>query len=113
MPFSPPGPMELVIVLAIVVVIFGAGKLADVGGALGKGIRDFKTATRDDAPAEEAAATETTVAPAAAGAVPTAGAAGVAEFKCTSCGTANPGHQVFCGQCGASRASTPQPANVA
>jgi len=41
------GPMELVIILAIVLVIFGAGKLPQVGGALGKGIKEFKAATKE------------------------------------------------------------------
>lgn len=36
------GPMELIIILVIVLIIFGVGRLADVGGALGKGIRAFR-----------------------------------------------------------------------
>ncbi len=39
------GPMELVIILVIVLLIFGAGKLANVGGAIGKGIREFRKAS--------------------------------------------------------------------
>ena len=42
------GPLELVIVLVIVIVIFGVGKLPDVGGALGKGIREFRTSVREE-----------------------------------------------------------------
>ena len=43
------GPMELIIILVIVMLIFGVGKLADIGGALGKGIREFrKSSTIDD-----------------------------------------------------------------
>ncbi len=38
-----PGPAELAIILVIVVIIFGVGKLPEIGGALGKGIREFKT----------------------------------------------------------------------
>jgi sec-independent protein translocase protein TatA len=45
------GAPELLIVLVIVLVLFGAGKLADVGGALGKGIREFRQGM--DAPSEE------------------------------------------------------------
>jgi len=40
------GPMELIIILVIVLLIFGAGRLATVGGALGKAVRDFKEAVR-------------------------------------------------------------------
>ncbi|MDO8461853.1 MAG: twin-arginine translocase TatA/TatE family subunit [Deltaproteobacteria bacterium] len=36
------GPMELVIVLVIVLVVFGAGKLPSVGGALGQALKNFK-----------------------------------------------------------------------
>lgn len=42
------GPTELIIILVIVLLIFGAGRLAEVGGALGKGIREFRKATTDD-----------------------------------------------------------------
>ncbi len=41
------GPTELIIVLVIVVIIFGAGKIGDIGGALGRGIREFKENTND------------------------------------------------------------------
>ena len=44
------GPMELIIILVIVMIIFGVGKLADIGGALGKGIREFRKASSDDSP---------------------------------------------------------------
>jgi sec-independent protein translocase protein TatA len=36
------GTSELVIILLLVLVVFGAGKLSSIGGALGKGIRNFK-----------------------------------------------------------------------
>ena len=41
------GPTELIIILFIILVIFGAGKLPEIGGALGKGIKNFKKATRE------------------------------------------------------------------
>lgn len=41
------GPTELIIILVIVVVIFGAGKIGDIGGALGRGIREFKENTNE------------------------------------------------------------------
>ena len=40
---GPIGPFELVVILVIVVLIFGVGKLPEVGGALGKGIREFRS----------------------------------------------------------------------
>jgi len=41
-----PGIWELVIILVIVIIIFGVGKLPELGGALGKGIREFRQATK-------------------------------------------------------------------
>jgi sec-independent protein translocase protein TatA len=41
------GPTELIIILFIVLILFGAGKLPEIGGALGKGLRNFKKATRE------------------------------------------------------------------
>jgi len=46
MPFKI-GPLELVIILLIVIAIFGAGKLASVGGSVGKAVKDFRTAVKD------------------------------------------------------------------
>ncbi len=42
------GWQELVLILLIVVIIFGAGKLPEIGGAVGRGIKEFRTATTDD-----------------------------------------------------------------
>ena len=47
------GAPELLILLVIVVVIFGTGKLTGVGGALGKSIRDFRKAMTEDDPEEK------------------------------------------------------------
>lgn len=52
------GAPELLIILAIVVLIFGVGKLPQIGGAVGKGIREFKDnvtdrSSKSDAPSGE------------------------------------------------------------
>jgi sec-independent protein translocase protein TatA len=44
------GPTELIIILFIVLIIFGVGRLTDIGGALGKSIREFRKATVEDEP---------------------------------------------------------------
>ena len=49
------GPTELLIILILALVLFGAGKLADVGGALGRSIREFRRATSDDDPPKKPA----------------------------------------------------------
>ena len=46
------GPLELTIILAIVVLLFGASRLGGIGGAVGQSIREFRKASRD--PDEEA-----------------------------------------------------------
>jgi sec-independent protein translocase protein TatA len=47
--FQSIGATELLIILGIVVLLFGAGKLSGVGGALGKSIREFRE-ERDSTP---------------------------------------------------------------
>jgi len=42
-----PGPAELIVLLVIVLIIFGPGKLPDIGNAVGKGIREFRKASND------------------------------------------------------------------
>jgi sec-independent protein translocase protein TatA len=49
------GMPELIIILIIILVIFGAGKLPEIGSGIGKGIKNFKKATKevDDKPDTE------------------------------------------------------------
>ncbi len=42
------GPMELVIVAGIALLLFGAGRIADIGKGLGQGIKNFKQGIKDD-----------------------------------------------------------------
>lgn len=42
------GWQELTIVLVIAIIIFGAGKLPEIGGAMGKSIKEFKKASQDE-----------------------------------------------------------------
>jgi sec-independent protein translocase protein TatA len=42
------GPLEIGLILVIVLIVFGVGKLPQVGGALGKSIRSFKKAQAGD-----------------------------------------------------------------
>jgi sec-independent protein translocase protein TatA len=45
------GMPELIIVLIIILIIFGAGKLPEIGSGIGKGIKNFKKASKE--PREE------------------------------------------------------------
>ena len=42
------GWQELVIVLIIVIIIFGAGRLPEIGGAVGKSIKEFRAQSQDE-----------------------------------------------------------------
>ena len=48
------GVPELIIILVIVMIIFGVGRLPEIGGAVGKAIREFRKSQspKDDDPAE-------------------------------------------------------------
>lgn len=54
------GLTELLIILLVVLLIFGASRLPGVGSALGKGIRSFKTSVtgEDDKPGRDGTASE-------------------------------------------------------
>ncbi len=42
------GPTELIIILLIVILLFGVGRLGRIGGELGKGIRSFREGLKSD-----------------------------------------------------------------
>jgi len=71
-------PGHLVLILAIVLIVFGPGKLTEIGGQLGKGVREFRQLSEGapDARAENRHCTE-------CGALVGAGAA-----FCSACGRA-------------------------
>jgi sec-independent protein translocase protein TatA len=92
---GPLGVPELLIIAFIVILVFGVGRLPEVGGALGKGIREFRKSTKDDDEkpsdniAQSSAQPDATVAPAASDAV-----------FCGECGGRNERGAKFCAHCG-------------
>ena len=54
-----PGPAELFIIFMIVLVVFGAKKIPEIGQGLGKGIKNFKKAFEKDEQVTETARVET------------------------------------------------------
>ena len=58
--FQSIGPTELLIILAIVVVLFGATRIGDIGKGIGRGIREFRREVKEGEQEEkkEPAATE-------------------------------------------------------
>jgi len=47
------GPWEIALILIIILIVFGVGKLPQVGGAIGKGIRAFRKAQQGEDEEEE------------------------------------------------------------
>jgi sec-independent protein translocase protein TatA len=86
-------PMHLIVVLVIVLLVLGPGKLPDLARGIGDGIRELKKATREEDPRAESVAAAKAIAPAA--------------VTCPSCATANSVGQAFCGRCGSRLAATP------
>ena len=85
-------PMHLIVVLVIVLLIFGPGKLPELGRAVGDGMRELKRATNGDA--------DTTAGrpePKAAGGV-----------ICLQCQAPLPTNSRSCGACGAQREAAPR-----
>ena len=89
--FGPIGPFEGLIILLVVVLIFGVGKMADVGGALGKSVREFRKAAKET-DESEALISESTV----------SGAPTATADTCAKCGTQLDAEKKFCSECGAS-----------
>jgi len=48
------GVPELIVILVIILIVFGAGKLPEIGGVIGKSIKNFKKSVRDAAENETA-----------------------------------------------------------
>lgn len=96
------GPMELVIILLVLVMLFGATRLKDLGGSLGQGIKEFRSAVKDEEeeapPPSTPAAAATTMAPEAP--VAANGNEVVSAVKCPSCGALNATGSKHCNQCG-------------
>jgi sec-independent protein translocase protein TatA len=112
------GAPELLIILVVVLLVFGASRVGDLGGSLGKGIREFRRNIKDDddvaaaAPAAPAAAAPAPAAPlASTTATPTATLNGsgqpevISAIRCPNCGTLNSVGSRHCNQCGASIAA--------
>lgn len=52
------GPPELIIILILVAMLFGVGKLPEVFGSVGKGIREFRKAASDEVEETTSAVTD-------------------------------------------------------
>ncbi len=98
------GPAELAIILVIVVVMFGATRLKDLGGSLGQGIKEFRAAVKEEDEETPAAAPAPMTTSSEAPATPVASSNGgdvIAAVKCPSCSSLNAQGAKFCNSCGA------------
>jgi sec-independent protein translocase protein TatA len=115
---GPLGLPELAIIAFIVVLVFGVGRLPEVGGAVGKGIREFRKATKDgeetpDTTMQTVAAPDIAssepVAPApvsSSAPAPMPAAASSDTMFCSECGGKNMRGAKFCAHCGHGIAAT-------
>ena len=86
-------PMHLIIVLVIVLLVFGPGKLPELGRAIGDGMRELKRATNGESEASRLAAQAAATGP-----------------ICEHCKASLPANSRFCGTCGASTDAAPRAA---
>ena len=81
------GAPELLVIMFIILVVFGAGKLPEVGSAVGKGIREFRKASGESvdgrAPTEQSTVATTTP-----------------DRRCAQCGRSASASDSFCATCG-------------
>ena len=80
-------PTHLILILVIVLIVFGPGKLPEIGGSLGKGLGEFKRSISPDS--------ESDAKPPASPQSPSTGV-----NVCPTCQSENPAGNAFCGKCG-------------
>src|SRR2546428_13837263 len=73
-------PMHLLLLLGIGLIVFGPGKVGDLGGQLGRGVREFRDSVSGAAPQSAAGAT-------------------TAEGTCPGCGARGDGGAALCTAC--------------
>lgn len=102
-------PGHLIVILVIVLLIFGPGKLPELGKAMGDGLRELKKATGGEESAKDSGsvaasttATTATAAPVSTAITGTVTPITAATRVCPSCRGVVPVGDKFCGNCGAS-----------
>ena len=92
------GPFEALVILAVVMIVFGVGRLPEVGGAVGRAIREFRKASSEEEPPRQLPEGQaSSAAPAPTAERPSTPRSG--PF-CTNCGANNPPGAKFCSECG-------------
>ncbi len=87
-------PTHLILILVIVLIVFGPGKLPEIGGAVGKSLREFKRSSSESFDSDNK---QSATATATATAEPQA----TSQNACPNCHAQNAAGNKFCGECGA------------
>jgi sec-independent protein translocase protein TatA len=90
------GAPELLLIVLVLILVFGASRLIDIGGSLGKGIREFRRTIKEDDEAETADGAPSTDQPSS-----TVTAAAPTGRFCSNCGAELSAETKFCAKCGA------------
>lgn len=91
-------PTHLLIILVIILIVFGAGKLPEVGGGLGKSIKEFRKGVHEASGPDDAVAD-------APKSISDAKPAQSRSNVCASCGASLSPDARFCASCGAKQAA--------
>ncbi|MEX1255857.1 MAG: twin-arginine translocase TatA/TatE family subunit [Dehalococcoidia bacterium] len=95
------GPLEIGLIIVVLLMVFGASRLVDIGSSLGKGIREFRRTVKEDDEAEAADGAPSADQPSSTA----AGAAPTGRF-CSNCGAELSAETKFCAKCGAPTQAT-------
>jgi sec-independent protein translocase protein TatA len=93
-------PGHLIVVLVIVLLVFGPGKLPELGKAMGDGLRELKKATGAEESGKDGSTVAATTEPVASAATGTVTPITAATRNCPSCHGSVPAGDKFCGNCG-------------
>ncbi|MBI2954686.1 MAG: twin-arginine translocase TatA/TatE family subunit [Chloroflexi bacterium] len=112
------GPGELILILIVALIVFGPGKLPEIGSAFGKGIREFRRATNEvtkefsesvsevKQPIDQIRQPIQDVRHLSVAGNATAEQAEAMNVICDKCSFSNPAANRFCGQCGVELVAT-------
>ncbi len=95
------GAPELILIVIVIALVFGVGKLADIGGVLGRSIREFRRELREESAPQVTEAASQPPAATASASHPNTGEGTVSAVECSKCGSLNKTTAKFCSECGA------------